>query len=184
MRIRSLYRAVAAVALGPGLLSAQALSTPATGPVIRDFGPVYQVDAPDFPTPTGETIRAVFDVAEGAPEAADLNRRIESLARFLNMHARAGVDPASMELALVVHGSAGKDLLGHEGYRRRYGVDNPNLALLNALMDAGVDVILCGQTQAARGLERSELAPGVKVALSAMTALVTLQSRGYRLAAN
>ena len=46
------------------------------------------------------------------------------------MHAQAGVDPQDMELALVVHGSAGKDLLGHEGFRARHGVDNPNFDML------------------------------------------------------
>lgn len=182
MRFRSLGATAAAVVLVPAAALGQASPSPVTGPVIDGYGPVYDIAAPDFATPTGP-VRAVFDVAEGAGEPGQVNRRIESLARFLNMHARAGVPAERIELALVVHGSAGVELLDDLGYRRRHGVDNANLPLLRALMDQGVQVILCGQTQAARGLARDELADGVQVALSAMTALVALQDRGFSLAA-
>lgn len=152
-----------------------------TGPLIEQFGPVYEVARPDFATPTDLVYRAVFDVAP-SPDAADaINPRIESLARFLNMHARAGVHGERMHLALVVHGAAGKDMLSSAAYKSRFGVANPNAPLLAALQANGVRVILCGQTAAHRGFRREELAPGVETAMSAMTALVALQSEGYRL---
>lgn len=182
MRFRSTGAAAAVLALVPAVVLGQAPASPATGPVLDGFGPVYDVAAPDFPTPNGP-VRAVFDVSEGAAQPGQVNRRIESLARFLNMHVRAGVPVERMELALVVHGSAGVELLDDAGYRQRHGVANANLPLLEALMARGVQVILCGQTQAARGLGRHELVGGVQVALSAMTALVALQERGFRLAA-
>jgi len=162
-------------------LRGQALGPSRTGPAIADFGPVYTVDAPEFVTDTEATYRVVFEVSQGAEDPGAVNARIETVARFLNMHAQAGVPRENMKLALVLHGSAGKDALGHEGYRKRFGVDNPNAALLLALSEYGVRVILCGQTQMHRGLERSELAPHVDVALSAMTALVSLTSEGYQL---
>lgn len=156
---------------------------PSAGPVIEQFGPVYDVDSPDFVTPTNMTYRAVFDVAQ-SPEVADqINPRIESLARFLNMQARAGAKPEQVKLALVVHGAASKDMLSNAAYKARLGVDNPNAPLLAALQSRGVQVILCGQTAAYRGFSRQELAPGVEIALSAMTALVVLQSEGYQLIA-
>lgn len=152
-----------------------------TGPVIDKFGPVYDVPRPGYVTPVDLPYRAVFDVAP-SPEAADqLNPRIESLARFLNMHVRAGVKTEQIKLALVVHGAAGKDMLSSTAYKTRFGVENPNAALLAALKANGVRIILCGQTAAHRGFDLGELAPGVELALSAMTALVALQSDGYRL---
>lgn len=161
-------------------LSAQALAPSRTGPVLEDFGPVYDVAAPDFPTPTGE-LRAVWEVALGSDPADQRNPRLESVARFINMHARAGVPRENLKLAVVVHGTAGKDLLGNPGYRARFGVDNPNLRMIQELRRFGVQVVLCGQTQMARGLPRAELADGVQVALSAMTALIAFQDGGYRL---
>jgi intracellular sulfur oxidation DsrE/DsrF family protein len=68
-------------------------------------------------------------------------------------------------------------------YRERFGVANPNLPLLEALHGFGVRILLCGQSQASRGIERDALAGPVEVSLSAMTALVELQHRGYRLIA-
>ena len=169
------------VALLPGGQAAgQALGPRVEGPVIQSAGAVYTVADPDFPTDMGPR-KVLFEVALGAGDPAELNPRLETLARYLNMHAQAGVDPDDMELAVVVHGTAGKDLLNPQGFQARYGVENPNYAMVQELIDFGVDVILCGQTAMHRGLPRSELAPGVQVALSAMTALVSLQGAGYKL---
>lgn len=181
--MRTLTFSAAALALlvaGAVPVHAQALGASRTGPVIEGAGPVYDVVDPDFPTPTG-VMKAVWEVAETAESPEVRSRRLESVARFLNMHARAGVPRENLKLAVVVHGPAGKDLLGHDGYRARYAVDNPNYDMVQELLAFGVQVILCGQTHMARGLPRDELAEGVQVALSAMTALVSLQDQGYRL---
>ncbi|MFQ5537802.1 MAG: hypothetical protein ACE5GJ_10150 [Gemmatimonadota bacterium] len=76
----------------PEALEAQALSRPEAGPVIQGFGPSFAVQDPDFPTPKDEVLRVVLDVSQGGDDPARVNRRIETVARFLNMHARA--DPA------------------------------------------------------------------------------------------
>ncbi len=176
-------RCAAVLALTVTPLAHASAESPSSGPVIANLGPVYDVPRPDFVTPTDLEYRAVFDVAP-SPDATDqLNPRIESLARFLNMQVRAGVKAEQIKLALVVHGAAGKDMLSSTAYKARFGVENPNAALLAALKSAGVRIILCGQTAAHRGFDRQELAPGVEIALSAMTALVALQADGYRLIA-
>ncbi len=180
--LRSLSTALLTVAALAAPLAAQPLSIAQAGPIIGEYGAVYEVTSPDFATPTGP-FKVVFEVAVGAPDPGQLNARLETVARYLNMHAHAGILAEDMEISLVVHGSAGKDLLGREGFRARQGVDNPNYDMIQQLIEAGVEVVLCGQTQVHRGLRRGQLAPGVKVALSAMTALVALQSRGYQLIA-
>jgi intracellular sulfur oxidation DsrE/DsrF family protein len=181
LRPSLLLAALLALGLVPGRdVAGQALGRRVAGPVIQSAGAVYAVEDADFPTETGPR-KVLFDVAVGATDPADVNARLETLARYLNMHAQAGVDPGDMQLAVVVHGSAGRDLLNHEAFQARYGVDNPNHALVQELIGVGVDVILCGQTAMHRGLPRRELASGVQVALSAMTALVSLQEAGYRL---
>lgn len=170
-------------ALGPSGAAGQALATPEAGPVIHGYGAVYPVPDPTFATPAPESLRVVFEVAQGAEDPGEVNVRINTVARFLNMHAQAGVSADELGVALVLHGTAGKDALGNAGYRERFGVDNPNLDLLEQLMHAGVEVVLCGQTAMHRGLPADELAPSVKMALSAMTAMASFQSRGYALIA-
>lgn len=173
---------VSGLIAGPAVAAAQSLSTPTRGPMIEGYGPVFAVPDADF-APTDMQYRLVFDVVQTAEEPDQVNRRIETLARFLNMHAAAGVPAENMSLALVVHGSAGKDLLDHAGYKARYGVDNPNVPLLEALAGAGVEIYICGQTAYSRGLPKSELAEPVQMALSAMTALAAYQAKGYGLIA-
>lgn len=145
------------------------------GPLIERFGKVAAV--PDAPAlPSSARFKIAFDVAE--PGQADApNRSFDSVARFLNMHVRAGLAPKSMQLAIVVHGGAAMDLLSAE----RLGHDNPNAPLIAELLKAGVSITLCGQTAVFRDIEASDLLPGVQLALSAMTAHALLQQQGYTL---
>lgn len=151
------------------------------GPVFKDYGPVYDVDDMDFPLPADASYRVVFDAAAYSVEGMGLNRELESVARFVNMHAASGVPLERMRLVVVLHGEALKSALLDDAYRKRYRRDNPNLDLLRQLAGKGVRFVACGQSLGFRGFDRDELAEPVEVALSAMTALTVLQSEGYAL---
>lgn len=148
------------------------------GPVITGFGETA-------PVPTHTVSKdAKFNIAFDVTTAADtgkLNRRFDSLARFINMHVAAGVKKENINLALVVHGTAIFDLLNNDSYQQKYSSDNANEALLQVLMENKVRVILCGQSAAARGIEINQLVKGTEVELSAMTAHALLQQNGYTL---
>ena len=151
------------------------------GPVVTNFGPVWSPGQVDFPTDTKKTYKAVFDIMN-SPESPDkLNTSIETIARFLNMHAQQGVPAANLKAVMVVHNKASKDLLQDEYYKQRYGVPNPNTQMIKDLMDAGVAVIFCGQSSLSRNIPKEQTQQGVQIALSAMTALISLQDDGYRL---
>lgn len=158
----------------------QAQESRDAGPIIQSAGAVFDVAEPDFPTPKDQDYRVAFEIAQAATSPDQLNVALNSVARFLNMHARAGVPRDQIHAAVVVHGSAGWEVLDHAAYRDRYGVDNPNAELIRELTDVGAQVILCGQTAASRGIPRDGLIDAVDVALSAMTAFLVLQEDGYR----
>jgi intracellular sulfur oxidation DsrE/DsrF family protein len=99
------------------------------------------------------------------------------------MHARAGFPKNKVHAALVLHGAASEAALSAEAYRDRHGAPNPNLQLLSELRAAGVQIFLCGQSAAHRGIAHDDLSADVDLALSAMTVLVQLQSSGYSLIA-
>ncbi len=168
---------------------AMALSAPAAaqglpdsmtpGPVFP-FGPVAEVDS-DMPIPADAEFKVAFDLSDAAP-AGQTSRGLGTLARFYNMHVRAGMPEDRIHLAVVVHGAAGADLLNAQAYAARNdGADNANAPIIAALLDKGIRVILCGQSAAAMGIARDELLPGVEMALSAMTAHALLQQQGYTL---
>ena len=165
--------------IAPVALTAQTPAPPTKGPVIADFGPAYVVPNPGLPTPMLQELKVRFDVLDTPADAKAVSAQLETAARFLNMHAKAGVSPERLKVAIVVHGAAAKDVLTNEAYRKRHGSDNPNVPLLEALKRAGVRVYLCGQTAGSRGLVAADLAPSVQMALSAITAHLVLNGEGY-----
>jgi intracellular sulfur oxidation DsrE/DsrF family protein len=150
------------------------------GPVIKDFGPTYNEVVQTRPLQGDEHFKVAFDVGmQGDQETP--NRQFVSLARFLNMHVKAGVPIENIQLALVVHGKASFDLLKNSAYDEKYLIDNPNVPLLQALLKAGVQVAICAQSAGFLGIKNEDLLPGVEVALSAMTKHALLQQQGYTL---
>jgi intracellular sulfur oxidation DsrE/DsrF family protein len=156
-------------------LSAQ-ISSFEEGPVIIGFGKSATIAT--HTVPKDAKFKVAFDVASSS-DSGEINRKFDSLARFINMHVAAGVKKDNIQLALVVHGKAIFDLLDNASYQKRHSLDNPNKPLLHALMDNKVRVILCGQSAAANEVDISQLVKGTKIELSAMTAHALLQQQGY-----
>lgn len=163
-----------AVALVAAMIAAPAAAQQgrfSPGPAIERFGSVAPVQN-DWPIPPGTRFSHAFDIAEGAA-AGEINRGIDSAARFVNMLAQAGVPPAQVLPALVIHGQAVRDVT-------RAGA-GPNAELVRALIERGALFYVCGQSAAAQGIGNDQLLPGVKMALSAMTAHARLQQQGFTL---
>ena len=153
-----------------------------TGPLVEDFGPVFTIDPGEVAfAPSDKEIKAVFEISIGADARDKQDRSIANVARFLNMHARAGMPKDKLKAALVMHGGGTWEVLNNESYRERFGMDNPNLPVLEQLAEAGVDIYVCAQSAAGRKILAKEFAtPTVKFAFSAMTAIVSLQRDGYQ----
>jgi len=151
------------------------------GPIIADYGPVFSVENPDFVTDTSKVYKVIFDIHNTPDDPTKVNSMLNTLARFLNMHAQAGVPLKNMKVAGVFHNKATHDILNDEGYQAKYGGQNPNLPLLKALENVGAELYICGQSIGARGVDRGQIDNTVDVALSAMTVILAYQSEGYQL---
>ena len=167
-------------------LAALALATPAAaqeaewelGPVFEGFGPHVAVEGVE-PFAPDTAFAHSFDEADRSPDRR--NRGFESAARFINMHAANGVDPANMQVAVVVHGSAVLDVLTDAALVARGDEPevNPSGDMVREMLAQGVRFIVCGQSAAGQDVAREDLIPGVEMALSAMTAHALLQQQGY-----
>lgn len=150
------------------------------GPVLADVGPIAPV-ASDVPIPRGAEFRIAFDLA-AKTTPGQLSRQIETAARTLNMHVAAGVPQNKVKIVLIFHGPAALDLLNPAAYAARNdGKANASADAVQKLLGTGVEFILCGQTAASQGISKADLIPGVKMALSAITAHALYQQRGYTL---
>lgn len=150
------------------------------GPVIEDYGSTYEILNPDIETEIDSEMKVIFDVDKSSEDKSEVNRYIEVAARFFNMHVNAGMKPEQLKAAMTIHAGAAQDVLSNEAYKKKFGVDNPNLKLINALSEAGVDVIVCGQSAAKNNMSHEDINPNVKIALSATTALIQYQNKGYQ----
>lgn len=163
----------------PVATGAAAMPAATEGPVIENYGTVYPVPGDAYNLVRGKRYKVAMDISGTGEFAMAINPHLDSAARFLNMEARTGIDPHDLKLALVVHGKATKDLLNDHAYREHFGVHNPNTRLLDALESAGVEILVCGQSAAAKGFHPGEFNPAARIAVSAMSAHVRLQAEGY-----
>ena len=147
------------------------------GSVIEEYGRIAEIEGRE-PIPKGAAFRISFDVAKPA-EAGAVNRSLRSGARFLNMHGAAGVPLEKMKLAFVIHGRAVYDVVRRDRYAEAVGGENASAPLVAALVEKGVEIYVCGQSAAYYGVKTGDLLPGVRMALSAMTAHALLQQDGY-----
>ena len=98
------------------------------------------------------------------------------------MHVDAGHPQENIKVAIVVHGSTSIDVSQDAYYTTKHdGAKNANADVIAALIKEGVDIYICGQSAAFRGVTRDNILPGIKFSLSAMTAHAMLQKEGYSL---
>lgn len=145
------------------------------GKLIPEYGEIAPVPGA-APLPPETTFKLAIDVVEGGT-TGEVNGRFETAAAFLNLQHANGIDPENVEIALVVHGPAHRDLLVDDAY----GGDNPNAELLAALQKYQVSVYYCGQSAVYRDVGASDLLPGVEITHSATTTHTLLQQQGYSL---
>lgn len=180
--MKTIINLFTALVLSAGLAtSASAELETSFGPVIKNFGPVAPPPPGSFNLDANTHYKVSMDMGSTPDMPGDLNRHLVSAARFLNMHAQNGIPAENIEFALIVHGKAANDILTDEGYKKRFNTANPNTALLGELKAAGVNIYLCSQTAAFRGMAPDEFNEIVTMSLSAMTAHVKLQQEGYTL---
>ena len=125
--------------------------------------------------------KLVIDATSDETSASGVNRHLESAARALNLYALAGVPNDNVKLAVVIHGKATPLALSSDVFRRKFGRSNRDAALIDDLKNAGVEIFVCGQALTQQGFDVGDVQKNVTVSLSAITALVDLQGKGYAL---
>lgn len=170
--------AAAALALA-GVSSAVAAEPQWTYPAIPGFGPVHPLpDAAMQPNKT-TVYKAVFDVTKGIDNPAKPDSGLDHVARAVNVFASAGVPLSHLKFVAVLHGPSTPAVLDNAHYRAKYGVDNPNIALISALEKAGVRVEVCGQALADLNFQHDWINKEVTITLSALADLVIYGNEGY-----
>jgi intracellular sulfur oxidation DsrE/DsrF family protein len=155
-------------------------------PLIQGYGGIaVQPEVAELPQ---RGAKIVFDITADSPPG-EVNRALESVARYLNLNAQAGNQPGDVQLALVLHGKATRCALDDAAYAKAVAAGtelaagpiekNPNRPLLAVLKKHGVQTFVCGQSLARNKYPLADVAPELTVAASAMTVNVNKQLAGY-----
>jgi intracellular sulfur oxidation DsrE/DsrF family protein len=141
---------------------------------------VLPVQNPTLPyTHKGKT-KLVFDMGREA-EKGQVNGGIEEVMRILNLHGAVGVNKSDLDVYVIFHGSGTASFLDDDLFNKQFQVNNPNLPLIKQLQDAGVKLVVCGQTLGLRNLNIASFPDGTLTSYSAKTAISDMVRRGFML---
>ena len=152
-----------------------------SGPVFEEFGYVFPIENADLLLDKDKKYKVIFDVYSDEKKSGQMNPLINTVARFMNMHAQTGIMENNMEIVLVLHGPATKNALNEVVFKKEFKNHHPNYRLLEALAAKKVKIYVCGQSMKSKGYEASDISKHVSISLSALTALVKYQSEGYQI---
>lgn len=111
--------------------------------------------------------------------AREINEGLAEVGRLINLHIASGIPKSKLNVVVVVHGPALYALYTDEVYKKKWGINNPNIVLINELMKNGVKFIACGQAMNFFDVKQEEMVPNIKISLTAQTVLSNYQLKGY-----
>jgi len=159
-------------------------------PAVRNsWAMVVAVDGIDeLPDPSLE-YNMVFDFtaiptvgeSKDKMDSTEVNWGLTDIGRIYNLHVAAGIPKEKIHFVVAVHAFASRSFLKNEEYKKRFKIDNPNLAIIDELDKLGVKFLLCGQSLNWMGDKKEMLLPQAKVSLTAQTTLSSYQLKGYAL---
>jgi len=125
--------------------------------------------------------KVVYDI-HSAGTAAGISKGLYYARGLIEAYGKQGVEPAQLDIHLVLHGDAAQFLLIDETYQNV--VNDPFAVNLNAkitqdLLNLGVSVEICHSVMRAKGWTPADVLPGVTIVHDGYTRLIKLQNDGY-----
>ena len=163
-----------------GLTAILVLAAGSSGPANADAAkpplvPGYEAarDLPgarELPDPKTD-YKVVFADGQDAKNPGDVNPMLPTIATYLNTLGKYGVPAEHRHLVIMFHQRTPDidSVMSNDAHQERDNRDNPNLAIIHALKQAGVDIRVCGQGLIGRKIDPKQVNPDVQIDLWAMT---------------
>jgi ubiquinone/menaquinone biosynthesis C-methylase UbiE/intracellular sulfur oxidation DsrE/DsrF family protein len=143
--------------------------------VVPGYGRVVEIpNAVELPQNDSKVVFDVTAMKDTTLPPAGLER-VATLLNIVGAYSPSG----KVKVVVVLHGDATAISLGNDEYRAAIGHPHPAADLLMKLTQAGVEVQVCGQSLARKGFDTSGVRKDVRVAVSAVSAVINWQARGY-----
>lgn len=148
-------------------------------PIIKNYGQILELEKVDVAPDPNMEYKILIELVHKLDKPENAAFAATNVARLINLHGVGGVKPENLKVVLVVHAGATNSMLNADAYKAKYEVESPYDPLYKELMEAGVEVVVCGQSYSMYGNKTEDLIPGVKIGTSALTTISTYQLKGY-----
>ncbi len=148
-------------------------------PVVHSAGKMHPLPKAAYQPLKSAQYKVVFMMTKGPKTPSEVNPALERVARTVNLYSSAGVPLDHLHFVAIAAGAATPIALNNNAYHQKFGVDNPNLVVVNELRSLGVDVAVCGQAMAEHQFAYDLIDPSVTLALSTLTTVTSLETEGY-----
>lgn len=138
-------------------------------------------DISEIPDPN-LSYKLLFEVTSAIKDSAaakDIHDGLSDAGRVMNLHVASGISSSKLDVVVVVHASALFALFNNTDYKKKFGIENPNIPLLKELIDNGVRIIACGQAMQFFEVKKEQMIPAVIISLTAQTVLSNYQIKGF-----
>lgn len=162
----------------------EALLSKASYPLIKTSkwaGVLPMQDVNEKPDPNIQyklLMEEVIPIKDSAA-AKDFSEGLSEVGRIINLHIASGIPKNKLSVVVVVHGPALYALYTNQQYHKKWGIDNPNIPLINELMKNGVKFIACGQAMNFFDVKKEDMVSNINISLTAQTVLSHYQLKGY-----
>jgi intracellular sulfur oxidation DsrE/DsrF family protein len=121
------------------------------------------------------------NLANGPDSPDKINPGLRGVAQFINTLAKYNVPASHRQLVVVFHQKSTPAILMSDEYKKRNnGVDNPNIAMIQAMKKAGVDFRVCGQAVLGMKIDPKTIQPEIQLDLWAGMTIPNMMMRGYQ----
>ncbi len=148
-------------------------------PVIKGYGKI--VRAPDAAVQPDKSMqyKALFGIVTPSQKPEDVNIGLYHVARFINLLSTASINSSGYKITVVVGGPATPLVMDNANYKAKYGVDNPNTALVQTLKENGVDFYVCAQAMGDFDVKQETVDKNYTTAFSFMIVVANYAAKGY-----
>ncbi len=133
-----------------------------------------------------EEIKVAVNVSGAAINGKNgINQQINNVKNMVDNYEQVyGISQGAggYNIAVIVHGSAGKFLLDNTAYDSKYadvGGNGPTVAAVNYLLSKGVKFFMCQNTMKSNGFVTADLIPGVAEVPAGVTAVADYGMRRW-----
>ncbi|NVK48251.1 MAG: DsrE family protein [Cyclobacteriaceae bacterium] len=150
-------------------------------PIIEGYGAIEVIPFEVEKVDTSISYKILTEMYYSSDKKDEVYGLLDYSARMVNAFAYAGIPSEKVDMAMVIFSGAMFTVLSHEEYQKRFGMDNPNLEVIQKLTEAGVKIYVCGQSMMKQNLTPELIQPGLTIASSRIVATAELLHKGYLL---